>query len=343
MREPFHRRDAVTIWHGDALNLDMIPDRSVDLVVTSPPYFGLRSYTDDGEPLEGQVGSEATPADFLDALIAATREMVRTLKPSGSIFVNMGDKYAATSFDPQRRGKDARAVERPTVSRICERSGCGVRFTGGPGRRFCSSRCGGSDNTPRVLRPGLPPNGSLLGIPQRYMIRCMDELGLIIRAEIIWEKTNAAPESPRSKRVRRNHEHLFHLVPAPRATWKGLGYYADMTQVPVSARGGYAVPGSVWSIPTTPLRVPRHLAVSHTAAFPPELPRRIIGAWCPEGGAVLDPFGGTGTTGMVAKALGRRADLVDLSRDYCRLAQWRVNDPGELARVLEAEMSKASA
>ncbi|MBK7015144.1 MAG: hypothetical protein IPH39_06085, partial [Sulfuritalea sp.] len=69
-------------------------DSTVDLVVTSPPYFGLRSYQDGGEHYGGQIGSEATPAEFVDALIAATREMVRVLKPSGSIWVNLGDKYA---------------------------------------------------------------------------------------------------------------------------------------------------------------------------------------------------------------------------------------------------------
>src|SRR5215216_2263126 len=82
------------IIQGNALNLP-IPDSSVDLVCTSPPYFGLRSYQDNGQHYEGQIGSEATPAEFLDALMAATREMMRVLKPSGSIFVNLGDKYVA--------------------------------------------------------------------------------------------------------------------------------------------------------------------------------------------------------------------------------------------------------
>src|SRR4249920_877780 len=81
------------IIQGNALALPL-PDASVDLVCTSPPYFGLRSYQDGGQHYDGQLGSEATPAEFLDALIAATREMVRVLKPTGSIFVNLGDKYS---------------------------------------------------------------------------------------------------------------------------------------------------------------------------------------------------------------------------------------------------------
>src|SRR4249920_2737800 len=82
------------IIQGNALALPL-PDASVDLVCTSPPYFGLRSYQDGGQHYAGQIGSEATPAEFLEALLAATREMVRVLKPSGSIFVNLGDKYCS--------------------------------------------------------------------------------------------------------------------------------------------------------------------------------------------------------------------------------------------------------
>ncbi|HET6919848.1 MAG TPA: DNA methyltransferase, partial [Jiangellaceae bacterium] len=81
------------LLRGNALHLPL-PDASVDLVVTSPPYFGLRSYRDDGEHYAGQIGAEATPQEFLDALIAATREMARVLKPAGSIFVNLGDKFS---------------------------------------------------------------------------------------------------------------------------------------------------------------------------------------------------------------------------------------------------------
>ena len=84
---------SVQILRGNALAL-ALADESVDLIVTSPPYFGLRSYQDGGEHYAGQIGDEPTPAEFVDALIAATAEMVRVLKPSGSIWVNLGDKYA---------------------------------------------------------------------------------------------------------------------------------------------------------------------------------------------------------------------------------------------------------
>ena len=81
------------VIRGDARHLPL-PDGSVDLIVTSPPYFGLRSYTDAGEHYDGQIGSEATPQEWLDALLTCTRGWIRGLKPSGSLFVNLGDKYA---------------------------------------------------------------------------------------------------------------------------------------------------------------------------------------------------------------------------------------------------------
>jgi hypothetical protein len=308
----------VVITQADARQLPL-PDNSVDLVITSPPYFSLRAYTDtcpdcapdedcgtcsgSGQvPYAGQIGAETTPAEYLDALIACTAEWIRVLKPSGSIFVNLGDKYMATSFAPQRRGKDASGVNRPTVTNVCER--CGEGFTGGPGRRFCSSFCGGSDNSKRASRGGIPVK-SLIGLPWRYAIRCVDELGLILRAEIVWAKLNGLPESA-TDRVRRQHEQVFHFVKQPR-------YYSAVDEVreshaPDSLRptkagsttmkgrnlnlphnpGSYdgpnplgKLPGSVWSIPTSPLTVPEWLGVDHFAAMAPEVARRVVLGWSP--------------------------------------------------------------
>jgi hypothetical protein len=91
------------LLRGDARTLPLA-DESVDLVVTSPPYFGLRSYQDGGEHYAGQVGAEASPREFVDALIDCTREMVRVLKPSGSIFVNLGDGTTAARAHPGKTG-----------------------------------------------------------------------------------------------------------------------------------------------------------------------------------------------------------------------------------------------
>lgn len=327
----------IQLIRGNAMSLPLA-DGSVDLVVTSPPYFGLRSYTDGGKHYSGQIGSEATPAEFVDALISATREMARVLKPSGSIWVNLGDKYQGSG--PSR-------------------SAPGVRVK------------------------------SLIGIPWRYAIRCIDDLGLILRAEVCWSKPNSLPESV-TDRVRRSHETWFHFTKSPRyfaaidrlrtphksartqprearnapSAWGSGGKFEETTGE-AHNRGNPlgSLPGSVWTIPTQPLRVPDHLGVDHYAAFPMEWPRRIITGWsprtvcsvCGEGrrpvvhvghecacpdtsaqstpGVILDPFGGTGTTALVADALGRHGISVDMSADYLRIAQWRTTDPRQRARA----------
>jgi DNA modification methylase len=318
------------VVHGNARHLPL-DDNSVDLIVTSPPYFALRSYQDDGEHYDGQIGDEATPNEFVDALIEVTRESMRVLRDTGSLWVNLGDKY-----------------------------GRGTRSTVSLGPNAKTGR-GASEN---VIATGYAK--SLIGIPWRYAIRCIDELGLVLRAEVIWEKPNGLPESV-TDRVRRSHETWFHFtlnqryfanvdpIREPLIGATGLAansfyrtngradlvpgktytqHRTDRPNVAVGNRELGRVPGSVWSINTEPLHVPEELGIDHFAAFPTEWPKRIIQGWCPEGGTVLDPFGGTGTTAMVAKALGRHGISVDLSADYCRLAEWRTNDRDQLAKVL---------
>ena len=313
-----------TIIRANALDLPL-DDNSVDLVVTSPPYFGLRSYQDNGAHYDGQIGAEPTPTEFVDALLAVTAEAARVLKPTGSLWVNLGDSYARTG-------------------------GGGAGSSDGKTGRNKGGRP--ATKTPPGIR-----EKSLIGIPWRYALRCIDELGLILRAEVVWNKPNGLPESV-TDRVRRSHETWFHFTLEPR-------YYADLDPIRQPhatasvARAGRArltaydapgstpnkrdetppnplgaLPPSVWEVPTEPLRVPAELGVDHFAAYPTEWPRRIIAAWCPPGGTVLDPFGGTGTTALVAKALGRHGVSVDLSADYCRLAEWRTNDRDQLAKVL---------
>ena len=395
------------VIRGNALALPLA-DNTVDLVITSPPYFALRSYQDAGEHYAGQIGSEATPAAFVDALIAATREMVRVVKPSGSIWVNLGDKYAS--------------------------SGPGSAKTNAP--NFARHFKGGRTNNAGYKSADLTgiKHKSLIGVPWRYALRCIDDLGLILRAEVIWSKPNGLPESV-TDRVRRSHETWFHFTREPR-------YYSAVDEIReehtapdrrpgANAMGGRNVsiprtstgvwsepnplgklPGSVWTIPTEPLKVPAELGIDHFAAFPMEWPRRIIQGWSPSGvctacgegrrpvasaeytdaggrgnekwnrveqgsgdyefgsfkpqemrlgranrtttitgyacacpeptapttpAVVLDPFGGTGTTALVAKALGRQGISVDMSADYCRLAKWRTTDEGELARALQVK------
>ena len=391
-----------------------LPDASVDLVVTSPPYFGLRSYTDGGEHYAGQIGSEATPAAYVAALLDCTREWVRVLKPSGSLWVNLGDKYAGSRMDGSS-GWDTAPLDHD------------------PNHRKLTSLA----KSQGVLRTRTDiPTKSLMGLPWRYALACIDELGLILRAEVIWSKPNGLPESV-TDRVRRSHEQLFHFTKLPRyysavdeiretyapgtAERYRSGYGPNQRAVNGAMRGSAGtifngdtfgtnplgkLPGSVWDIPSQPLTVPPHLGVDHFAAFPMELPRRIIAGWSPTGicaecgegrrpvtiadpaqikpwtmaqrhgrswhgdgpdpkrtlggtaaepnrmisgyvcacpkpdaptrpAVVLDPFGGTGTTALIASVLGRTGISIDRSADYCRLAAWRTTDPSQRATAMQ--------
>ena len=272
------------ILRGDAAHLPL-PDASVDLIVTSPPYFGLRSYTDAGEHYDGQIGSEATPRAYLEALWACTAEWVRVLKPSGSLFVNLGDKYAGAPSGP-------RTSYEPRPSKM--------------GRAWTETF-----QERRKLEHDAPPK-SLLGMPWRYALGCVDDLGLILRAEIVWAKPNGLPESV-TDRVRRSHEQVFHFTRQPRyysavdevreahsGPWKSPGGSNPAKAIGPADRNGHSqwertreerdatvrnplgkLPDSVWSIPSAPLTVPAHLGVDHFAAYPPELVRRIILGWSP--------------------------------------------------------------
>jgi DNA modification methylase len=406
------------ILRGNALTLPLADD-TVDLVVTSPPYFGLRSYQDGGRHYSGQIGDEATPAEFVDALVAATAELVRVVKPSGSIFVNLGDKYSSRVALRPSSHQDGLFPDRP-----------------GTAKDWKASKERGEARMPyqNVTDPGTGryvPEKSLMLIPQRYAIRCVDELGLILRAEIIWSKPNGLPESV-TDRVRRSHESWFHFTLSPRyysavdeirephGDWKArtrndagdggrgnrLPGYGDVNRREWTEKNPLGkLPGSVWTIPTEPLHVPDHLGVDHFAAYPTEWPRRIIQGWSPAGictacgegrrpeverepsdwqarkaagepsrhglngaaqsgaggfaglrgaitgevcacpeptapthpATVLDPFGGTGTTALVAQGLGRHAIHVDMSADYCRLATWRTTDPKQRAKAARRE------
>ncbi len=185
---------SAVVLRGDARALPL-PDECVDLIVTSPPFWALRSYTDGGIHYDGQIGSEPAPREYIDSLLACTREWVRVLKPSGSLFVELGDKYGASGHGPSRGNGTGRGPQ-----------GTALRQTRGPMEK------------------------SLLDLPHRYVIRCMDELGLILRAEIVWHHANGLPESV-TDRVRRAHSAVFHLVRQPR-------YYAAVDAIREPHTGG---------------------------------------------------------------------------------------------------------
>lgn len=310
------------VLRGDARALPL-PDESVDLIVTSPPYWGLRDYRDGEASLVGQIGHEPTPQAYIAALLECTAEWARVLKPTGSLFVVLGDKYANRTRGAWRGSSD------------------GYTWRA---------------DSPRYIRPQDLPEKSLIGLPWRYAIGCIDQLGLILRAEIVWSKPSPMPESV-TDRARRSHEQVFHFTRqqryysstdairephrAPRRKAGATAFGARDANLVRTGTGAYVgpnplgvIPGSVWEIATQPLRGPSHIAADHDAAFPPALVRRIVLGWSPVDGVVLDPFGGTGTTALVASVLGRYGITVDRSADYCRIAQWRVADPRERARAL---------
>jgi DNA modification methylase len=262
------------VVRADAAHLPL-PDASVDLIVTSPPYFALRSYQDGGEHYAGQIGSEASPQEFLEALWTCTREWMRVLKPTGSLFVNLGDKYVADnrgSGSDRKRGDAKHAPAGPL---------------GFVGRETARQK-------------------SLMGLPWRYAIGCIDQLGLILRAEIVWAKPNGLPESV-TDRVRRSHEQWFHFtlqlryfsaVDEIREPHQDMSLHAQRrgertTAYRTADLGAHSMtstmnplgklPGSVWEIPSEPLTVPADLGVDHFAAFPTAWPKRLILGWSPAG------------------------------------------------------------
>lgn len=276
------------------------------------------------------------------------------LKPGGSLFVNLGDKYAG-SGGHHNDGISAKS----TLSGNGHTGGVGAA---GPTKIKATKRS--APNRYTQASDGIRTK-SLMGLPWRYAIGCIDGQadpdgrGWILRSEIVWSKPNGLPESVKD-RVRRSHEQWFHLT-------KEGTYYSDVdhlrTEHPgrdqvrpergvpanrglatgerkITAGGGDiarsplgALPSSVWTIATQPLIVPAHVAVNHFAAFPTEWPRRLILGWSPPGGVVLDPFSGTGTTAGVARALGRFGVGMDLSADYMKLARWRIWESGMAAKI----------
>lgn len=290
----------VTLYHGDALAvLADLPDRSADCIVTSPPYFGLRDYG-----VDGQIGAESSPAEFVAALVAVFREGRRVLADDGTLWLNLGDSYNSTSSGQN-----------------------GTASTGITGGRH--DRLGGRRTA--LLAP--IPAKNLLGIPWRVAFALQDD-GWILRSDIIWHKPNAMPESV-TDRLSNRHEHLFMFSKKPRywfdldpirepheSTAARAGVNALRGQVAIRPTGpnsgAYSEhgrnPGDVWTIATQPF------SEAHFATMPPALAERCIQAGCKPGGVVLDPFSGSGTTGLAAARRGRRYVGIDLNADYLDLS-----------------------
>lgn len=297
--------------------LAQLEDEGVHCVVTSPPYWGLRDYG-----VDGQIGLEPTPAEFVERLVDVFREVRRVLRKDGTCWVNLWDSYAS----------------QPSWGR-------------GGGSTLDGRKQGSEGGTsPDRSLSGLKPK-DLIGIPWRVAFALQAD-GWWLRSDIIWHKPNPMPESV-TDRCTKSHEYIFMLTKSERyfydaeaikeagsgrcpgnkvykydglaghETKHGILKQSNIPQVDRNKR-------SVWTIATAPFNE------AHFATFPPELPEICIKAGCPVGGTVLDPFSGAGTTCLVADRLQRNGIGIELNPEYAAMAQKRIDaDRGGLLDIME--------
>lgn len=301
---------------GEAiLSLRRIPSESVDCVVTSPPYWGLRDYG-----VEGQLGIEADFRHYINRLCDTFDEVKRVLKKTGTCWVNLGDTYSTQSSKLKR----GHITLRP--NNVTEHT-----------HSFASSF------SHHVL-----PRKCLLQIPGRFAVEMINR-GWTLRNEIVWHKPNCMPESVKD-RFTVDFEKIFFFVKSrqyyfrqqfeplraterlarrsfnPLALRKRI--YGEGTASTINPRTIEASRSRtlrlgrnkrcVWQISARPYRG------DHFAVYPQQLIETPIKAGCPPGGIVLDPFMGSGTTAVAAKSLGRRFIGIELNRRYVRMAKKRL-------------------
>lgn len=256
------------LYEGDALTvLQRLPSESVQCAVTSPPYWGLRDYNN-----PDQIGLEETMPQFINRLCAVFSEMRRVLRPDGVFWLNIGDGYTSGN-------RGWRAPDKKNPARAMD------------------------------VRPGTPDglkSKDLLGIPWRLAFALQDD-GWYLRADLVWNKPNAMPESVKD-RPTRAHEYIFMLT-------KDERYYYDRTAI-LDPNGRNC--RSVWNINT------QGFSGAHFATFPPKLVEPCIKASTRSGDFVIDPFFGSGTVGKVARDLDRRYVGVELNPEYVALAARRI-------------------
>jgi DNA modification methylase len=307
------------IIQGDARKLDL-PDGSINMCVTSPPYWGLRDYGH-----EGQLGLESTPEQYVANMVAIFREVKRVLRDDGTLWLNIGDSYAGGGgFAPNAPTNQARAAG--------DKEAWGKFNPAGMDRM--SSRIGTGK---LAIAAGLK-HKDLVGIPWMLAFALRAD-GWYLRQDIIWHKPNPMPESV-TDRCTKAHEYLFLLSKSERYYYDSAAMQEQATQPDrkrmdriggnkyvedVKHGDGSVFTGantrnrrSVWTVNTRPYRG------AHFATFPPALIEPCILAGCPKGGTVLDPFGGSGTTAEVALKNGRNVVLNELNPEYVKLAKARI-------------------
>lgn len=313
----------------------LLPDESVDCIVTSPPYYGLRDYG-----VSGQIGLEETPEAFIAKLVAVFRQLRRALKPEGTLWVNMGDSYAGS-------GRGVGDMKRSSHK---QRSNAGS-WTGDAHKAF---------------KGGAVKPKDLIGIPWMLAFALRAD-GWYLRQDIIWYKPNPMPESV-TDRCTKAHEYIFlfsksaryyfdaEAIKEPATGWNGSKFEDGKNLInhpnvgknrqrkPAgwdTGKGGHGSfhrsgraeaieyyeispeasttrnKRSVWTVTPQPFKE------AHFATFPENLIVPCILAGCPAGGLVLDPFNGSGTTRIVANKLGRNAIGFELNPKYIEIENRR--------------------
>jgi DNA modification methylase len=301
------------IINGNSLEvLKTIPDNSIDCCITSPPYWGLRDYGHDE-----QLGGESDFKQFVINLANVFDEVKRVLKPTGTCFVNLGDTYASGVRAKNGADVNTNDPKNPNANRskvAPNRMGCGL------------------------------PEKCLCLVPERFSIEMIDR-GWILRNTIIWHKPNQMPQSA-TDRFTVDFEKIYFF------TKNSTGYYFEQQlepyTKPLDRWGGDDLDANgksewdegtgqtsyrkrnmrpnpdgknmrtVWSINTEPNRE------VHFATYPQRLVERMLKAGCPENGIVLDPFFGSGTTGVYARKVNRNFIGIELNPEYVKIAENRL-------------------
>ena len=313
---------------GNCLDvLKTLEEQSVHTCITSPPYWGLRDYGKDD-----QLGLEETPEEYVENMVQVFREVRRVLRDDGTLWLNLGDSYAHSlrQSGKEHAGKLTRGSKGTIVSGY------------------------------KPLPIGLKEK-DLVGIPWRVAFALQAD-GWYLRQDIIWHKPNPMPESVKD-RCTKSHEYIFLLTknkkyyydneailePISEVSIKRAeyGWDCDRPSTKNASMGGDGIhvekmgtrfvnpkgknKRSVWSVTTKPFKG------AHFAVYPPQLIEPCILAGCPDGGVVLDPFSGSGTTGVVAMNNGKNYIGIELNPEYATISHQRIKDevPNTLTEFME--------
>ena len=290
------------ILQGDSLAvLKTLDKESINMCMTSPPYWSLRDYG-----VDGQLGLETTFNEYINKLCDIFDEVKRVIRDDGTCWINLGDSYSS--------GSDKSSYKNSKIP-----------DTGKPIQRLANKQ-------------GLPPK-TLCMIPMRFAIEMVNR-GWILRNTIIWHKPNCMPTSVKD-RFTVDFEYIFffskkkkyyfeqQVEPSLTKGSKSGTWTGDVSEK-TGKIGGYNhsgeqfITGENRNKRTTWAICPKPFKEAHFAVYPEELCETPIRAGCPIGGVVLDPFAGAGTTGVVAKKQGKNSILIELNPDYCEIIKKRL-------------------